>query len=389
MIRKGIISLLTLIALSAGVKAKEATESDIDEVSKEEVEEQKLQEQEFQTINHTNIDNKTNEEESFDLINPKDPSTNIKKISVKNEFFESIKVVLEPISEDMREDLIKKEFYLNAYENKDEVTVTRGVNYNVKVYNLYNEYLGEIYKPNIKSKNKLAISPFFLIREVKTKRDKPILANQPAREHNKDNENKDNENTETTKIQTKQTSQQTGLESSKGDEDNFKPITQSENFHSELITERHDEETEIFRTTNKESKNSTRDSSGQVKQKPETSPQPKEINLRSNKEPVISQTVNDIYYAENNKIRNIKVANISDKTIRLKLEDKDGTPIGGGWTIKNDLYVPQYLNFKSVPVEIKPDTRLIIDNSDTDTLIKKLAKELNIDEKGNYVWFID
>jgi hypothetical protein len=143
---------------------------------------------------------------------------------------------------------------------------------------------------------------------------------------------------------------QSGLESAK-EEDSFKPIAKSKNFQSELITEKHDEETEIFRTANKQ--------------------------------------INDIYYAENNKTRNIKVANISDKTIRLKIEDREGNSIGGGWTVKNDIYVPQYLNFKSVPIEIKSDAKLIIENTDSDKVIKKLAKELNIDEKGNYVWFID
>jgi hypothetical protein len=191
MIRKSIISLLTLIALSANVEAKEALEEDFDKILDEQVlpkeneQEQEfkpqLQEQEFQTINHTKVKQEEDLTDKFNLINPKDQSTNIKKISIKNEFFESLKIVLEPISEIPREGLIKKEFYLNAYENKEDIVVTRGIDYNVKVYNLYNEYLGEIFRPNVKSKSKLAISPFFLIKELNIKREKPILTNQSAK----------------------------------------------------------------------------------------------------------------------------------------------------------------------------------------------------------------
>jgi hypothetical protein len=355
MIKKSVISLLTLIALSARLESSKAVDDstnkalNLETSIEEEKSDPQLQEQNFKTIDYADIQQEDYLADKFKLINPRDQNTNIKKISIKNEFFESIKIVLDPMHDNLREDLIKKELYLNAYENKEDIFVTRGIEYNVKVYNLYNEYLGDIFRPNIKSKNKLAISPFFLIKEITTKREKPILVNQSARE-----QNNDNEGLEIAKQDLKRTVDvnKLALGSSKdNEEDNFKPIIKSKNFQSELITEKQEEETEIFRTS--------------------------------------KEQISDIYYAENNKTRNIKVANISDKTIRLNIEDRNGNAIGGGWTIKNDIYVPQYLNFKSVPVEIKSDAKLIIQNSDQNTILKKLAKELNIDEKGNYVWFID
>lgn len=366
MLKRIIIS--TSLILASGLVANAATDVDDKEVKE-------LIEQEFQSID-LDADEEISEENAdgkFEFIDQAAQKSKTKEITIKNEFFESVKVVLS--SENEKATVNNKEIYLNAYETNEAVTVSKGVQYDVEVYNLYNEYLGHIYKANTKSKNKISISPFLLIKDKPEakKAESKAIKEEPKKQE----------------IAIKVPEEK--KEDSSG---GFKSIKESSNYSHEIITHKETEETKIFRETEKKVTEEPKKEAEAVKEekteipntKIETCPTPKEIKITttsSTKSPSKAVTEGD------SKLRSIKVANISDDEIRINLIDPMGNPIGGGWTISNDVYVPQFLNLKSEPVNIEPGVKLLINNSKSEEIITKYAKDLNVDEKGNYVWFVD
>lgn len=254
----------------------------------------------------------------FTVSKELEKSNHSNEISVKNEYPESVKVVFEAIGEEI-------EIYLNAYEVQEKVSLSKNSDYKIRVYNVYNEYLGYIRSASTIT-GKVNISPFLLVRDltveaptVKFVREEkqaptttpaPIINPAPAVENKASNEN---ETTNTPSIVA----------------DVLDYVDLKDEF---------------------------------AKHKQIPSPVEK---------------------------RSIRVANISNSKIHISIIDNGGTQtIGDGWTVPNDIYEPQYLNLQSQPILISAEADITI-NKATGEAIKKKAKELNIDEKGNYVWLID
>ncbi len=141
-----------------------------------------------------------------------------------------------------------------------------------------------------------------------------------------------------------------------------------------------------------------------IQSSPETSPTSKpQENLTEKQEATQPQITTDLlksvelkdeFAAEKKSMiplekRPIRVANISKAQVHIDIVEADNQAIGEGWTIANDIYEPQFLNLKSEPIQISAEADLQVTQAISQTSIKRKAKELNIDEKGNYVWLID
>lgn len=238
-------------------------------------------------------------------------SNHANDISVKNEYPESLKVVFEAIGENI-------EIYLNAYEVLDKIALNKNSEYKIRVYNVYNDYLGYIRSPAVLV-GQLKISPFLLVRDsnVEAPAIKFVKEDKPA-------------------------STQNGSIS--------KPL--------ENLTEK------------KETPN-----------------------------PIITDVLESIelkdeFAAEKKSLipiskRSIRVANISKAQIHIDIVDSGNEPVGDGWTISNDIYEPQFLNFQAKPIQISANADLLVTQIISKAIVKKKAKELNIDERGNFVWLID
>lgn len=84
----------------------------------------------------------------------------------------------------------------------------------------------------------------------------------------------------------------------------------------------------------------------------------------------------------------IKVANISSSSVRLDIAEPGEPALGLGWTVPNDLYVPQVLNFQQRPIQISAKANLLLTQISTKDTMHKQANELDTDELGNYVLLI-
>ena len=94
----------------------------------------------------------------------------IKKIDVKNGFFESVKIILVPKGTD--NEIVKEEaleVYLNAYQTKKNLEVKNSIDYDVDVFSVYGEYLGYLLHVKTKTEKVLKISPFYLISSLEPK----------------------------------------------------------------------------------------------------------------------------------------------------------------------------------------------------------------------------
>lgn len=328
-------------------------------------EQMELIEQEFRSIDLDNGFDEKNEDSDGKFKFVEQNNTKVKQITIRNEFYESLKILL--TSEDNKAELNDIEIYINAYETKNTINISKNIKYKVEVYNLYDEYLGHIYNANTQKNNKISISPFLLIADKKEspKEDGKTLKIKEAKEQVKQSDENNEELEQPAE---------------------FQAITESTNFSDKIITHKETEETKIFRETEEKASELESKEITSASEIPETEiPKPKEIEINNKK-------INNFIKPNSQldiKARTIKVANISDSSVHIDMLDPEGKPIGGGWTIDNDIYVPQYLNLESKPVSIEPDVKLLINNIKSKEILTKFAKELNIDEKGNYVWFID
>jgi hypothetical protein len=304
--------------------------------------EENLQEQEFQTIETQNtvIENE-NDFGYFVSSLPTEKKTNSDNLfyNLKNEYYESIKVVLEAsFSESPK--TTNSEFYLNAYESVKDISIPTNAKIKVKVFNLYDQYLGYIdFKNNQKDRN-LKISPFLLVPAEFDQKNKKIT-----------NTIKEVQKAVDKAVIKDEIKDGVGL----------------------IIPKSSSAVTQV-----QETKNSNKAPEPIIKTSaPEISSAI--LDAKSN----LAQTPMDT------KPKKIKIANISDSSINLIIKKSSGEIIGESWTVANDVYVPQFLNLQSEPIIIEPDSTIIITNTKSlKTLIKK-ASELNIDERGNYVWFIE
>ncbi len=224
-------------------------------------------------------------------------TNNANEISIKNEYPESLKIVFEAIGESI-------EIYLNAYELLDKVALNKNSEYKIRVYNIYNDYLGYIRSPSALT-GQLQISPFLLVRDS-------IIEAPTVKFVKKEN-----------------------------------------------LTDN----------------------------KPET-PTPIVADVLESVE------LKDEFAAEKKSLipvskRYLRIANISKAQVHIDIVEPGNQTLGDGWTITNDIYEPQFLNLQSKPIQISDEADLLVTQAISNTTVKKKAKELNIDERGNFVWLID
>lgn len=85
--------------------------------------------------------------------------------------------------------------------------------------------------------------------------------------------------------------------------------------------------------------------------------------------------------------RSIKIANISDREVHIDIIEPGNQTIGSGWTIHNDIYEPQFLNYGSKPIKLSSSAKLILRPQNMKQSIQN-AEDLLVDERGNFIWLI-
>jgi hypothetical protein len=228
--------------------------------------------------------NQENKEEDLDY----------RQIEIRNEFHESIKIILES-----PEGTAIKELYLNAYESLNKIAVPIDMDFKVHVINVYGQELGILRGSNLNN-NKISISPFLLVKKYNFKQAK---------------------------------------------------IKAMEDQKAELILK-------------------------QEPRKPELQAQKLQA-AKLQEQQIETESID----------RSIKVANISSEKVHINIFESGKKSIGAGWTIKNDIYEAQFLEYKQEPIKISADAELILE-VDRKEKQRKRAGDLALDPRGNYVWFI-
>lgn len=108
-------------------------------------------------------------EEAPALTNP-----NLRLIDIKNEFHESVKLVLE--SKNANAEIKYKEIYLKPYQGLTDITISKNTDYKLELYNLYNKYIGYLINVDTKNAKLINVSPFYLATEQNKKLLPIILA---------------------------------------------------------------------------------------------------------------------------------------------------------------------------------------------------------------------
>jgi hypothetical protein len=111
-------------------------------------------------------------ESEFKAIEYAEPLSNT--IDFKNEFFQSIRVQFLGMEQDM-------EIYFDPYELKEKTQINRSKNYEVLVFDAYDNYLGSLMNANFITDKVIKISPFYLIQDYRlpAKNDKPLEVKSP------------------------------------------------------------------------------------------------------------------------------------------------------------------------------------------------------------------
>jgi hypothetical protein len=302
--------------------------------------EENLQEQEFHSIEVENsvIQNEKDFGYVITALPPEEKKlSNNTLYNLKNEYYEGIKVILEAgLNSSEKPD--QKEFYLNAYQLIKDISVSSNAKIKIKVFNLYDQYLGFIQYE--KKDPTIKISPFLLIPAELDQQNKKIVSSM----------------NEVQKAVDKAV-----LKDEIKDGVGF-IIPKTNSVPANTIT------------------TETKNNSG----KPEPiirAPMTDNSNILV--ETKIDQAVVDT------KPKKIKIANISDSEIHVIIKKPNGEVYGDSWTVANDIYVPQFLNLQSEPITIDSESTIIITNTKTSKTLIKKANELNIDERGNYVLTVD
>jgi len=303
--------------------------------------EENLQEQEFHSI-ETETTLIQNEKDFGYVISslPSETKSESQKIlySLKNEYYESIKCVLEAsLSDSAKPEL--NEFYLGAYQVIKDIPVAVNAKIKIKVFNLYDQYLGFIQYD--KKETNIKISPFLLVPAEFDLKNKKVVS--------------------TIKEVQKAVDKAVLKDEIKDGVGLIIPKTNSSPVIS-VITET---------------------------KTPSTKPEPILRNSLEISAPASETPLNTAPTPIDTKPKKIKIANISDSEIHIIIKKPSGEVYGDSWSVGNDIYVPQFLNLLSEPIVIDSDSTIIITNTKTaKTLIKK-ATELNVDERGNYVLFVE
>ena len=319
------VSLCSLLLSPA--QANDTSTKAVEEV----IEKHELESQEFKPI----IYDEKPIERSLDKAKVLEDESPIKKISFKNEFFQSVKLLLKSAEDE-------KVLYLNPYEKLADVVIDTQKNYIVKVFDFQDNYLGNLIRANMATKSLIQVSPFLVFPDL-VKKDSPMQKE--------------------TKVETI-------------------TITKNTSFTKEKITTKKEtseeakQETKLVRLTempkpieakslkSKDAKKKIEDLKAEVKKK------------------VIDEQVGNLF----------KIANISDYKIKVSIVKASGENIGTNWTIENDVYSPETLNFASKPVKLEPDTKVKIVYLDSDDKKQKeveiLAKDIKKDHHNNYTYFV-
>lgn len=146
--------IVGLIALSCLSSSQAETEfQEIKEAVKNVVEKHTLEKQEFKPIIYTDIQRDSNSRKNINS------NSKFRKVSFKNEFFQSIKVTLNSPND-------FKIIYLNPYEKIDDIPVNKKEDYKVKVFDLNEKYLGNLIRTDLQKKDLVRISPFLIFPEL-------------------------------------------------------------------------------------------------------------------------------------------------------------------------------------------------------------------------------
>ena len=235
-------------------------------------------------------------EEFIETINSQEaPAQGTRLVSIKNEFPETIKIIFQT---ELNQN--NQELYLNAYEDLDKLSLQKDTEYQVYVYNIHGQSLGQL-RENVIDQTEIKISPFLIVKKYI-----------------------------------------------------FKPT------QIKVI-----EEAELILTTEEEP-------AKQEELQPQT--------LVA--EPVIKKA-EQIIDAK----RSIKIANISDREVHIDIIEPGNQSIGSGWTIHNDIYEPQFLNYGSKPIKLSSSAKLILKPQNMKQSIQN-AEDLLVDERGNFIWLI-
>ncbi len=320
-------TIVLLIALLASPvfaeEIKTAKETQVEEVIHEKIEEviekHKLKKQEFKPII---FDENTNSKKIGKEIHL-DSNKKTKNIKFKNEFFKSIKVLLSANGVIADEKIV----YLNPYEELDNVVIQKKLDYNIKIFDIDDNYLGNLVRTDLKKVSSVKISPFLVYPELK-------------------------------KVETKL-------------------VEKKENPKPKIISHKTTKTTKTETTT-------------VITEKNDSTPQPKVIEqkkkLNDLKPEPIEKTLE-----KNNNDNLFKIANISDYRIKVLIKKADGENIGTSWIIDNDSYIPEALEFASKPVVLEPDTKVTILYLDGENKTKReiqlLAKDIKKDGNNNYTYF--
>jgi hypothetical protein len=97
-------------------------------------------------------------ESEFKAIEYPEPLSN--NIDFKNEFFQSIRIKFLGMEQDM-------EIYFNPYELKEKVPINRSKNYELLIFDAYDNYLGTLMNANFSTDKVIKISPFYLIQDYR------------------------------------------------------------------------------------------------------------------------------------------------------------------------------------------------------------------------------
>jgi hypothetical protein len=125
------------------------------------LEKHELERQEFKPIIFDSFQSTPDDTSLEEIAKSKDQKS--KKISFKNEFFQSIKIVLSSAND-------FKIIYLNPYEQLDGISIEKKEDYKIKVYNLDEKYLGNLLKTDLAKKEIVRISPFLIFPEINQKK---------------------------------------------------------------------------------------------------------------------------------------------------------------------------------------------------------------------------
>lgn len=237
-------------------------------------------------------------EEFIETINSQEaPAQGTRLVSIKNEFPETIKIIFQA---ELNQNKSNQELYLNAYEDLDKLSLQTDTEYQVYVYNIHGQSIGQL-RENVIDQTEIKISPFLIVKKYI-----------------------------------------------------FKPT------QIKVIGE-----AELILTTEEEP-------AKQEELQPQT---------------LVAQPVIKQAEAIIDTKRSIKIANISDRKVHIDIIEPGNQTIGSGWTIHNDIYEPQFLNYGSKPIKLSSSAKLILKPQNMKQSIQN-AEDLLVDERGNFIWLI-